>query len=657
MYLKLENDKAQKAICLYAEPLSSIAWAIGNDFPQSTLDKSWELILRNHPHDSICGCSVDDVHSDMEDRFRDVHFLTDDLIEHSLRQIVSTVDTGTLAEKNFIVFNTAPYSRDAVVSIQGKSKLITAIPALGYTAIREGKKSLPASMSVKITERTLSNRFVEVHINNDGTLDIKDLENGHCFSNLGRLEDAGDAGDEYNYSYPTNDRIYSSTDCNPSITILRQQEALVEAAIEYDMELPEKLTSDRLQRGTSLRKMPVRTRVILKAESPVVEIKTTIKNTVRDHIVRVLFPSKIEAKTTFAGSPFDVVEHPIHINDYDESMIPEKVRKVIVGAREAKPNTIFLGQEFVDINDREKGIAILSRGLPEYTVYEKDNTIALTLFRSIGWVAKEINTRIGDAGPEIFTPQAQCLRQMEFEYAIYPHRGDYEQGNVVRQADSFNNKISVIETDRHEGSLPLDTSFLSVKDTFNMVRISSVNKGKNGNHIIIRLYNLGTKPTKVIITSPLLFTSAERTDFREERKASLKISKEAQDSCSLSFEIGTKAIETIKITLDRVSQGIDKPKNVPCWLFGEEEPENLEKYEAYPLVLESEVQMELERAERLKPGLHAPLTRRTALEAQLSAILAQNRLNEVNTRELGYQLNEARVERRVHDYIKDALKK
>ena len=44
--------------------------------------------------------------------------------------------------------------------------------------------------------------------------------------------------------------------------------------------------------------------------------------------------------------------------------------------------------------------------------------------------------------------------------------------------------------------------------------------------------------------------------------------------------------------------------------------------------------------------------RRSALEAQLSAILAQNRKHERRIRELGYGLNEARVQRRVYDYIK-----
>ena len=36
------------------------------------LDLAWRIALENHPHDSICGCSVDRVHAQMESRFQRV---------------------------------------------------------------------------------------------------------------------------------------------------------------------------------------------------------------------------------------------------------------------------------------------------------------------------------------------------------------------------------------------------------------------------------------------------------------------------------------------------------------------------------------------------------------------------------------------------------
>src|SRR5262249_10110788 len=38
-------------------------------YPAADLRLAWRDLLRNHPHDSICGCSCDDVHRDMLVRY------------------------------------------------------------------------------------------------------------------------------------------------------------------------------------------------------------------------------------------------------------------------------------------------------------------------------------------------------------------------------------------------------------------------------------------------------------------------------------------------------------------------------------------------------------------------------------------------------------
>jgi hypothetical protein len=44
----------------------------GHEYPQGFLDVAWRWLLKNHPHDSICGCSIDAVHEDMKFRFQPV---------------------------------------------------------------------------------------------------------------------------------------------------------------------------------------------------------------------------------------------------------------------------------------------------------------------------------------------------------------------------------------------------------------------------------------------------------------------------------------------------------------------------------------------------------------------------------------------------------
>ena len=65
MYLKQENEKSQTLLEKWAEPFSAMAWMLGEPYPQEFLWQSWKYLLQNHPHDSICGCSLDAVHEQM----------------------------------------------------------------------------------------------------------------------------------------------------------------------------------------------------------------------------------------------------------------------------------------------------------------------------------------------------------------------------------------------------------------------------------------------------------------------------------------------------------------------------------------------------------------------------------------------------------------
>ncbi len=644
MYLKLQNDRSEKAIAKYAEPLALLDWLHGSDYDSSVFEKAWELLLKNHPHDSICGVSIDDVHSDMEERTRDFHFLVDHQIRKSILNLANRIDTSNLAETNYFVYNPGPFSGSSTVSVDGEDYFIKDIKPFGYTLVEKNEVVNP----VVVDGKRISNGKVSVTINDNGTFDVYHEATETTYEGLGVLEEAGDAGDEYNYSYPDKDRLYYSTDSDIQVTVTSATDERAVVELSYVMNVPVGITEDRKERRTELKAMPVRTRITVDADSEVVKVKTDIRNTVKDHIVRALFPTNLKVSHAYAGSAFDVVERPVHIDDYDESMIPENVRKVIVGARESKPNTIFNGREMVDLNDGEKGLAVLSKGLPEYTVYKDRSTVALTLFRSVAWVAYDINTRIGDAGPEIFTPEAQCLREMTFEYAVYPHEKHYDTGRVIRVADTYNNDLMVFATDRHDGHLPTSQSFIEVHDEADVLRVTSIKRSQNGEGIILRVYNASESSAAAIVSLYGQPRNLKKVNLLEQEIEQLEANGNVFD-----ISVGAKAIETYYFELDRKNVSVQKGY---ADIVEEEEPCDFSSYDYLSLIEPHEIEKEELRAEALKEGLDNPMLRRTALEAQLSAILAKDRYHEKRVRELGYQLNEARVYRRVYDYIKDTLK-
>ena len=274
--------------------------------------------------------------------------------------------------------------------------------------------------------------------------------------------------------------------------------------------------------------------------------------------------------------------------------------------------------------------------------------IALTLFRSVGWVATDINTRIGDAGPLIYTPEAQCLRTMEFSYGFYAHSGDVEAANVLKRADEFNSQTLLVETNKHSGNLPLESSFFNIESDNNEVILSSFKLSEDKTSLIIRVYNGSTKTTNATFRLAQQIKKAEIVNLIEDKIKNLDF-----DTNTIKMEIGAKSIETLKLMVKREECAKPLNSDIECWLIDDKEIIDLSEYERYPLVTEEEVKKEEERAKNMESGLDDVLTRRTSLEAKLSSILAHDRLNESITHSLGYQLNEARVKRRVHDYIQD----
>ena len=644
MYLKIQNDRMQKLLEKKTEPMSVLASMFGGEYGKSTIDQAWKLLLKNHPHDSICGVSIDDVHTDMENRSRQVFLLGNSLLESQAAFLAGAIDTSASKDDDaLIVFNTMLKQRNAVVRQNGSSIYVKDVPAMGYkTVLSEEQPDSP----LMVNGLKVENEYIKFELNENGSFNIEYKETGRKYNNLGMLEDMGDSGDEYNYSFPDNDIRITSKDLKANIETVTSKPWEVCYRLENVMELPVSDINKHTQRSGKVLKFPVVCYITVEADSPVVKCRTSVRNTVRDHRLRVLFPTGIDTQIAYAASPFDITERPVHIDDYNEEEIPEHVRRVIVGAREAKPSTYFHTREFLDLNDKNEGLAVFNKGLPEYQVIDEEEglgTVALTLFRSVGWIAKEINTRIGDAGPEIYTPDAQCLREMVFEYAVCPHKGDAYSG-VFGMSEEYSTELVTVSTKPSPGALPHTAGRLRLDGSLGSIKTTAVKVSEDGKAIIVRGVNLSTDSVNLILVSGWLIRKAEMVNLLEESQQDLEVKKN-----KVFFNVRSREIFTLKLTVDY------EPVNgvFPADSFIENESFN-EDFNDYPYadyVTDEDINSEIMRAAELKPRMDDPMWRRTALEAQLSVILSKNRQYEVEIRKLGYQLNEARVQRRIHDYI------
>ncbi|MBS6195852.1 MAG: alpha-mannosidase [Clostridiales bacterium] len=92
-YLKTANRESEVLLEKAVEPLSVMAMSEGMDYPHDKLRFNWKLLMQNHPHDSICGCSVDPVHQEMEVRFNKSRQFSGLLLEEGKNYMASRIST------------------------------------------------------------------------------------------------------------------------------------------------------------------------------------------------------------------------------------------------------------------------------------------------------------------------------------------------------------------------------------------------------------------------------------------------------------------------------------------------------------------------------------------------------------------------------------
>lgn len=122
IYMKQANQVGQTLLEKAAEPLATWAHLQGGDYPHHLFRHAWKTLMQNHPHDSICGCSIDEVHQDMMSRFNQSRQVTETIIEDSAELLAKAVDTQSFrtfgeSSEAVVVFNTTGWERSGTVSV------------------------------------------------------------------------------------------------------------------------------------------------------------------------------------------------------------------------------------------------------------------------------------------------------------------------------------------------------------------------------------------------------------------------------------------------------------------------------------------------------------------------------------------------------------
>ncbi len=126
IWLKQRNRACENILSKWVEPFTTWEEFVTGDTKQlnflnqksEIVRQTWRLLMENHPHDSICGCSIDQVHDEMKVRFDQVDQTSEELTQQSLKLLAANIQTQSeIGQSAFVVFNPSSSPRTDRVTV------------------------------------------------------------------------------------------------------------------------------------------------------------------------------------------------------------------------------------------------------------------------------------------------------------------------------------------------------------------------------------------------------------------------------------------------------------------------------------------------------------------------------------------------------------
>ena len=504
--LKVMNTQIQNYVTNVMEPLLTISYNLGNEYPHEAVAEIWKLLFENAAHDSIGSCISDTANEDVYVRYKQARDIAVNLVELHSRLIATNVKND--ADMTFTAINTLPQKRKDTVIVKtyvpgGKFAIIDEkgndvdytiiksrdltdyvlsqtimldpsrkfyvpdqvlevtmaikandVPALGYVqySIDTQKDSHKETADKKVLE----NKYYTIEVEENGSLTIVDKANNVTYKNQGILVENGDDGDSFNYSPPRKDMEVFSNESKCTVKI-SGSDIYDQAEIHFDMVVPADL--DERAEGKVSVTMLVDMTVALRKDSKVIDFNVKVDNKGLSHRLCVLFDSQIVSAFNYADQQFGLIKRPNYYEKemklYMESMNKKTEKKAGIqelanwandqSTWQEPPISIEPTQSYVSLTDGKTGIAVIPQGVREYEVLD-DSKIRLTLFRTYGFMGKEnLIYRPGRASGEriIETPAAQLLKEMEFNFGFTSYAGDINDSDIDTLAKQYNTNLEV----------------------------------------------------------------------------------------------------------------------------------------------------------------------------------------------------------------------
>ena len=402
--------KRYNAECSHMLDLASryVRFTSSEEKYNSVLEYAYKLLIRNQAHDSICGCSTDDVHQENIIRYKKILQIANTIIDEikfeTKFEEQSIINLSDRFYSGIVEFESAKYQegyekfayregfdRELLADTQripvteDYGKIFTYLAEVNSIEPDEVDFIMPevSDCDLKITDNSIKNSKISLKIK-DGKMFINNIP----FS----LVDFIDLGDSYNNAPRVDDLGTQFKIMRSRVLFSGNYRAVLRVDFEglWDV-IPLNITLD--------------------AKSDYLKFEFDWNNTQKNHLLEVCFEMKMPIKTVYSEDMDSLIKREFN---------PEyNIRKNLPTERgmEAKTNTAPM-QRGLLIDEKHNNIGIITKGLTQYEIFE--NKLYIPILRSTGMISNPKNpARTTPAGPPIETPQLQMLGRNKAEFCVF----------------------------------------------------------------------------------------------------------------------------------------------------------------------------------------------------------------------------------------------
>ncbi len=480
---KIRNYQCESLLVRYCEPLAAMAGCAGMDTFPHFLNTAWKYLLQNHPHDSICGCSCDQVHLDMEQRFswssqiaiqcrnefmkslgalKNTQAFTDGFLpvhvfrllpfpsyaqahritlrlpaQTFLRDIeMITIDGQLLPCQILKIHKEGLVLRDFDKDPSWEDYLLVDVlveipflPAMSFITLGFRPVDVPVTLPAynAAASHTLENEFLKVDIAPNGTLCVTHKASGQIYPGLHLITDSPDIGDEYIYSPPSVNPVWNSYTQTPSLELIHGP-LCSQAVLTWEYPAPGAAIPAQNPAADSLYPGQQTTFTGLREPN---RIRTVI--TLKKSSPLLYFSTYIENHSACHRIQ---IQFPTGMNPHSSFAdshfdITEHSIHLEQPSREAwveTENGCFSQKRFVFLEEDKHRFVFLGKGLTEYNVIQTESgqALAVTLLRSVNRIGSHRSlTCYGSPGPKsVYTQDSMLLQPYCTEYSLLFQNND-----------------------------------------------------------------------------------------------------------------------------------------------------------------------------------------------------------------------------------------